>query len=135
MKSKEMQGSNKISAKQEKLIGLLVTERTADAACVKAQVAPSTLWRWMKNDAFLKEYRKIRRSILENAVARLQSLAFQAIDTLERNMNCENPAAEIRSAQIILEQTIRGVETLDVEQRLSNMEVLVDKEEKERKEV
>ena len=128
MKSKEMQSSEKLSGKQEKLIALLVTERSADAACNKAQVAPSTLWRWMKNDAFVKEYRKIRRDILENAVAKLQSLAFQAIDTLERNLNCENPASEIRSAQIILEQTIRGVETLDVEERLEYMETVVNKE-------
>lgn len=127
-----MKRSDKISAKQEKLIALLLTERTADAACFKAKVAPSTLWRWMKDETFTSEYRKVRRRLLENTVARLQGLAVQAVDTLERNLNCENPAAEIRTAQIIIEQTIRGVDLLDVDQRLEHMEILIKKEEEER---
>jgi hypothetical protein len=64
----------------------------------------------------------VRRGILENTVAKLQSVTHQAIETLERNLTCENPAAEIRSAQIILEQSIKGLETLDIENRLEMME-------------
>jgi hypothetical protein len=85
----------------------------------------------MQNGHFLQHYRTTRRGILENTVARLQSVTFQAIETLERNLTCENPSAEIRSAQIILEQSIKGLETLDLENRLEMLETLVkQKEEK-----
>lgn len=129
MKSKEMKLSGKISAKQEKLIALLLTEKTIDEACLKGKIAATTYWRWMQNEAFLREYRKVRRGILENTVARLQSSTYQAIETLERNLTCENSAAEIRAAQIILEQSIRGLELLDIEGRVEMLEELLTKEE------
>jgi len=117
-----MNSSNGISNKQEKLIALLLTERTIDEACKKANVAIVTYWRWMQNENFLKHYRKARRGILENTVAKLQSITFAAIDTLERNLNCENPSVEVRSAAIILEQSIKGLEILDVENRVEWLE-------------
>lgn len=121
---------SEISAKQEKLIARLLTEKTIDEACKKSNVAVTTYWRWMKDENFLIQYRKTRRSILENTVAKLQSVTYQAIETLERNLTCENPAAEIRSAQIILEQSIKGLETLDVENRIEMLEELVKSWEK-----
>lgn len=121
---------SEISTKQEKLIALLLTERTIDEACKKANVAVTTYWRWMKDENFLIQYRRTRRGILENTVAKLQSVTYQAIETLERNLTCENPGAEIRSAQIILEQSIKGLEMLDVENRIEMLEELVKSWEK-----
>ena len=115
-----------ITNKQEKLIALLLTEKTIDEACKKAGVNVTTYWRWMQNEIFLRQYRKARRGILENTVAKLQSVTYQAIDTLERNLTCENPGAEIRAAQIILEQSIKGLETLDVENRIEMIELSIE---------
>lgn len=124
-----MQDSDKLSANQEKLIGFMLTEKSVEAACVKAAIDPSTAWRWMKTETFKTEYRRVRRGILENTISRLQSISLQAIDTLERNLVCEVPAAEIRSAQIILEHSIKGLEILDLEERISYLEdVLVHRE-------
>ncbi len=120
-----MKGFKKITAKQEKLIALLLTERTIEQACVKANIAVTTYWRWMKDQIFIDEYRRARRGILENTIARLQSITLSALDTLERNLNCENPSVEVRCAAIILEQSIRGVEMLDVADRLEMLESLV----------
>lgn len=119
-----------ISTKQEKLIALLLTERTIDEACKKAGVNVTTYWRWMQDENFLIQYRRARRGIFENTVAKLQSVTYQAIETLERNLTCENPGAEIRSAQIILEQSIKGLEMLDVENRVEMLEELVKSWEK-----
>lgn len=112
------------------MIALLLTEKTIDEACTKGKIAPITYWRWMQNETFLREYRRARRSILENTVARLQSSTHQAIETLERNLNCENAAAENRAAQIILEQSIRGLEMLDVENRVEVLEAMLANEER-----
>jgi hypothetical protein len=83
----------------------------------------------MKDENFLWMYRQTRRGILENTVAKLQSLTFNAIDTLERNLNCENPNVEVRCAGIILEQAMKGLEILDVEVRIQNLESLLRQEE------
>lgn len=120
---KVMPSTDDASIKQEKLIALLLTERTIDEACKKAGVNVTTYWRWMQDETFLKEYRKVRRGILENTVAKLQSSTYQAIETLERNLTCENPSVEIRCAQIILEQSMKGLEALEIENRLEELEV------------
>lgn len=120
-----MKGSREITAKQHKLIVFLLTERTIDEACRKGKVAVTTYWRWMQDERFLGEYRKARRGIMENTVAKMQSIVFAAVETLERNLNCENPGVEIRSAAIILEQSIKGIELLEIEGRLEILEELV----------
>jgi len=117
-----MQTTDDLSANQEKLIALLLTEKTIDEACKKTEVNVTTYWRWMQDESFLREYRKVRRGILENTVAKLQSVTYQAIETLERNLHCENPSVEIRCAQIILEQSMKGLETLEVENRVEILE-------------
>lgn len=127
-----MKRSSEISPKQEKLVAHLLTDRTIEGACRKANVAVTTYWRWMKDDHFIAEYRRARRGILENTVARLQSITLGAIDTLERNLNCENPAVETRTAAVILEQAIKGLEILDVEARIEMLELLLDTNEKEK---
>ncbi len=121
---------SEISTKQQKLIALLLTEKTIEEACYKADINPTTYWRWMQNQNFLNEYRKTRRGILENTVARLQSLTLSAIDTLEKNLNCENPTVEIRAAQTIIGLSLRGLEMLDVENRIETMETIVKELEK-----
>lgn len=120
-----MQSSDRISPKQARLIGLLLTERTAEDACRKANVSVTTYWRWMRETDFQIAYRDTRKDILENTVAKLQGIAFAAVDTLERNLNCENPSAEIRAASIILEQAAKGVEVLDLAVRLEFLEEYV----------
>jgi hypothetical protein len=122
-----MQENDEISGKQERLIAFLLTERTIETACKKAEVAVVTYSRWMREESFLREYRTARKGVLENVIGRLQGITLAAIDALERNLTCENPSVEIRAAGIILEQAIRGLETLDVEQRLDALETMIAK--------
>ena len=72
-----------------------------------------------------REYRKVRRGILENTVAKLQSVTYQAIETLERNLHCENPERLDALAQIILEQSMKGLEALEIENRINTLEATI----------
>jgi cell wall assembly regulator SMI1 len=71
---------------------------------------------------FQKEFRAARRSIFEQNIVRLQSLHAGAVAALERNLNCENPSVEVRAAQIIIEGNRKDFETLDILQRLEQLE-------------
>lgn len=112
----------RLTAKQEKLIAALLVERTIEQACKTAGVAVVTYWRWMKQPVFVRAYRKSRFEVLEGVVARLQGLTIAAVDTLERNLGCENPAVEVRTASIILDQSVKGVEALELEYRITALE-------------
>jgi len=119
-----MKESNKISPRQEKLIASPVTEPTVEKACEKAGISPVTYWRWTQQPGFRAEYRKARRTIFENTVARLQGLTQAAVDCLERNLNCENAGAELRAASIILDLSAKGLEILDLENRIATLELV-----------
>lgn len=124
-----MKDSSEISAKQEKLIANLVTERTIEKACQASGVSSVTFWRWSKTTVFQREYRKARRGIFENAVAKLQSLTLAAVECLEKNLASENPSVELRAASIILDMSAKGIETFDLAERLETLEwVQKDKE-------
>jgi hypothetical protein len=65
--------------------------------------------------------------VFEQNIIRLQSLHAGAVDTLERNLSCENPSVEVRAAQIVIESTRKDFETLDVLSRLEALENAVEK--------
>jgi bacterioferritin (cytochrome b1) len=76
----------------------------------------------LEDEEFQKEYRVARRLVFEQNIVRLQSLHAGAVDTLERNLNCENPSVEVRAAQIIIEGNRKDFETTDILTRLEALE-------------
>jgi hypothetical protein len=130
--SKEIKKADDVSAKQDKLIPFLLTENSIEAACKRAGIGAATYYRWLGDKAFVEKFREARNSILENTVARLQSLAGEAVETLKKNLTCGNPAAENRAAQMILEQTVKGVETLDILQKLEDVKAMLKFDEEQR---
>ena len=93
--------------------------RDAAKAC---RLSEETLYRFLRDPAFLKDYRDAGRQTVENAIRRIQQTTSEAADALQRNLHCESPAVEVRTAQIILETAIKGIETLDILDRLEVLE-------------
>jgi hypothetical protein len=56
------------------------------------------------------------------AVGRLQGLIGRAVETLERQMTCGQPAVELRAAVAVIEQSFRGAELVDLAERVSDLE-------------
>ena len=115
----------KFSRKQQQAIAALMKYPTIEAAAVAIGVAPSTLWRWQQIPQFQDEYRAARRMFVEHAIAELQQATGQAAETLSRNLRCGQPSVEVRSALSILKQSLRAVELLDFESRLSTLEAII----------
>jgi hypothetical protein len=107
---------------REKIIAALLESATITAAAAKCDLNERTLRRYLDDAEFQKEYRSARRAVFEQNIVRLQSLHAGAVDTLERNLNCENPSVEVRAAQIIIEGNRKDFETLDILERLETLE-------------
>ncbi len=107
--------------KDRALIALLECNSIRDAAKA-CRLSEETLYRYLRDADFLRNYRDARRQTVENAISKLQAATAEAVETLERNLHCENPAVEVRTAQIILENAIKGVELIDVIERLEKLE-------------
>jgi len=124
----------KLSRNQEQAIAALLSTSTIKDAARVAKVSEVTLWRWLhRSPEFAAAYRAARRQVVERAVAELQAASGEAVETLKRNLHCENPAGEIRAAQIILEQAIKGVELVDLQERVEHLESLIETQEEKGK--
>lgn len=106
----------------EKALAALLETSTVSEAAEKANLSPATLYRYLTDADFQKEYRKARRALVESSIGQIQSATGEAVETLRKNLTCENPQAEIRAAQIILDVAFKGIELLDVLQRLEILE-------------
>ena len=97
-------------ANREKALAALLESATITEAAKKCELSEKTLRRYLEDAEFQKEFRAARRQIVESAVSALQQAANEAVETLRRNLTCDNPQAEIRAAQIILDNVL-GTET------------------------
>ncbi len=110
-------------------MALMSTSTLKDAAA-QAKVSEVTLWRWLQDEDFAKAYRTARRQVVERAVAEMQATCGDAVETLKRNLNCRNESVAVRAAQIILDQAIKGVELIDLQERIERLEGLLAEQEK-----
>jgi len=120
-----MIGGSKLRRKQEALIAALLTEPTQAAAAAKASVGEATMQRWLHLPEFQAAYRQARRSLVESAIGRLQQGAQKAVETLERNLTCGQPATEVRAAMGFLDHAVQAVELMDLVTRVEELERLV----------
>ena len=112
----------KRSRHAEAAIAALLACPTIEAAAERVGVAPATLRRWLAEDPFRRRYHEARRRVIEHAVVGLQQAAVDAVGALRRNLTCGTPSAEIAAARTILEQAIKGVELLDLAERIAALE-------------
>src|SRR5689334_10310530 len=98
----------------EKILTALLSTSTIAEAAKKANLSEATIYRALNDEEFQKEYRKARRVLVESSIGQIQGATAEAVETLRKNLNCANPAVEVRAAQIILDTAYKGVELLDV---------------------
>jgi AcrR family transcriptional regulator len=113
--------------KEKILVALLEGVSIRDAAKTSG-VSEATIYNYLKDAEFLSEYRNARRQTVENAIGQMQNAASEAVERLRELMFCENFAVGARCAQIIFENSIRGLELTDI---LSRLEVLEDEHSKQ----
>ncbi len=111
----------KLTNKEKTLNALLNTNSIAEAskAC---KLSEKTIYRYLETEDFQKEYRKAGRSLVETSIGQIQKATSEAVETLKRNQHCEVPSVEVRAAQIILETAYKGIELMELEERLEKIE-------------
>jgi AcrR family transcriptional regulator len=111
----------KITNKEKVLIALVETSSIRDAA-KSSGISEATIYSFLKDKEFLSDYRNARRQTVETAIAQMQNAASEAVERLKELQYCENPAVAARCAQIIFENSVKGLETTDILTRLEALE-------------
>jgi hypothetical protein len=107
--------------KEKALNALLISPSIRDASRTSG-LSEETIYRYLKDAEFKTEYTAARRRIFEQNIFKMQSLHNEAIETLQKNLYCENPSVEVRAAQIIVEANRKDFETFDILERLEALE-------------
>lgn len=111
-----------LTPKQEQVLAVLLTEVSIEQTAKKVGVSATTIWRYLQIPAFRTAYLLTRRQIVEDAIALLQRSSKKAVATLVRNLDSGSPSVEVTSARVILEQSFKGVELFEMEERLRQLE-------------
>ena len=114
----------KLNRKQEMAIVALIAQPTIPAAASVAGVADVTLWRWLQRPDFVRAYRDARRQVVEQALGEVQAATSDAVRVLREVMTDTTvPAASrVAAARVVLDTALRGVELLDLEARIADLE-------------
>jgi hypothetical protein len=113
-----------LTRKQQSVIGALLSQPTIEKSAKLSGVSAPTIYRWLKNPEFKREYVLAKWQVVSQAIGQLQEASGLAVNTLRRVM--EDPVApaacKISAARTILDMGLRGLEMEDLESRLTSLE-------------
>jgi hypothetical protein len=118
--------SDKLTANQQRAIAALLIEPNIREAAKAAKISETTLFRWLKDEAFDKAYMDARRHATGQAIAHLQQSSTKAVKTLCEVMDdTQAPtSSRVTAAKTVLELSMKSVEIEDLAQRLAQLESL-----------
>ena len=116
-----------LRGKQAAALAALLAQPTVADAAHAAQVSEATVWRYLRDPTFATEYKAARREVVGHAIMRLQADAAHAAKGLrEVADDIQAPAtARVSAYRAIIDYAIKGVELLDHEERIAQLEELL----------
>lgn len=112
----------KLTRLQGNAIAALLTAPTLAVAARQANVSPRTLRNWLKRPEFRAAFKEAGRDNLSVTMTRLQGLASESIEALQRLLICGKPATEVRAAGLILENAFKVANLIDLQARVEALE-------------
>jgi hypothetical protein len=118
----------KNSAKKQLIIEALLTGDTLGQAAEKANIHRNTITLWVRDPEFVKELRAAEGEGLSALSHSLVKLAEKATSTLEEVLDDgETDGARLRACDIVLGRLIQMRELVDLEERIAELERMVQK--------
>jgi hypothetical protein len=127
------QSGDELSGKQSKVLALLVSGATIEAAAKAGAINPATIHQWLKRPQFVESYKAARRDVVTQATASLQAACGEAVSTLRAvASDIDAPASSrVSAARTILELAYRAVELDDLAGRIEALENAQESKQKE----
>lgn len=121
----EMSGKVTLTTKQANALDALLNGETVNGAAAAAGVSERQVYRWLKDDAFNSEMKRMKAEMLRLAGVRLAALTARSIKVLGELL--EDPHApgagvRLRCAIAVLEMVDRWRQTDDFDERLTRLE-------------
>ena len=114
----------KLGRKLEQVVVALLTARNLEEAAKSVGVSTKTLLRWQKLPEFDRAFREARTVTFRQSLARLQQASGPGGDDAAKDLvdHSALQALKARCAYYVLDQTRKGMETEEIEARVSELE-------------
>jgi hypothetical protein len=113
-----------LPGKQEQALAALLSHRTIKEAAIAAGISEATMWRYRRDPAFRKRLCQARRELTSDLFLRLQHDAVAAANVLRdiaHDMSASAPA-RVTASRSIISLAIKGVEVLDHDESIEELE-------------
>lgn len=116
-----------LSAKQQTFVLAMLTSPSIVAAAKETGVAEKTAHQWLKLPHVKEALDDARREVFESSLAELKLAVRLAVKTLTKHLKDDDTpaAAQIRAAQIVIEQAVELYKIGELERKVAELEQLV----------
>lgn len=117
-----------LNIRQDRFLKALLETATIEAACKMAGINKTTDYKYLKDDTFLAEYRKIRREAMQQVTAQLQKKSEEAVAVLAEVMNDKEAphASRVSSAKNVLDVAYRSIELDDQQEEIDRLRKCIE---------
>ncbi len=116
-----------LSPRQERAIIEILAAPSLEEARRRVHASKSAFYGWLKDAGFKAELKRQREAMTAQAFERLQAGLARAVDKLLDLLEKGKEQTQLRSAQTILDQSLKVKELQELEERLSAVESVVTK--------
>jgi hypothetical protein len=96
--------------------------RTLTEAAKQAGISHITAQRRMADPSVRRRISELRSEMLQSAMGRISGTLTEAVDTLRKLLKAKTDTVKLGAARALLEYGLRFRETLDLEERLAQVE-------------
>lgn len=111
--------------KQLITIAHVLSSKSIDEGCKKAEISRTAYYRWLEDDAFKSELKRQRDALIEEALGRLKLSIAKAVEELAKLMDSKREDIKRGACRDIIEYALKAIELEDIESRLEKVERIV----------
>lgn len=108
-----MPENDSLTPKQYKFLSLLLAPMTITEAAEQSGISESTAYRWLNDPTFKQALEASKSDLFNQGMDALKGKFVKAVQTLDRNMDADQAADQIRSAKTVIEQVIANQKLID----------------------
>lgn len=119
--------SQELTTSQLKFVHAMLENNTIREAAQHAKISERTAYRYLNTPLVKDAIDTARTEIFETSMSEMKHAVKQAVRTLKRHLNNDEtpPNAQIRAAQIIIEQTIELQKISTLEKQIADIEAKI----------
>ena len=117
-----MSDHGRLTDRQQRVIPFLLASPSIEEACRLARINKTTVYEWLKDEAFRQELKHQWDAVIERALDSLKANLGKATETLVKHLDSERENISIRAAESIIEFAQKALEHEELEQRIEALE-------------